>query len=96
MDVITIDSNAFKAIMERMSSLEGRFAQIVTKANNPLTERWLTGEDVMKLLGCCKRTLQKYRSKRMIPHTAIGHTYYYRAVDVEKFLNKYHNDIKGY
>ncbi len=96
MDVITIECDAFKAIINHLVDLENRFAQIVQKANYPLSERWLTNEEACKILDCCKRTLQMYRDKRMIPYTAIGHRYYYRAVDVEKLLNKLHNNVIGF
>lgn len=96
MDVITIECDAFKAIIERINGLENRFAEIVNKANYPLSERWLTNEEAMKVLDVCKRTMQTYRDKRMIPYTAIGHRYYYRAADIEKLFRKLHNEFKGF
>lgn len=96
MDVITIECDAFRAIIERINNLESRFAEIVNKANYPLSERWLTNEEACKVLDCCKRTLQTYRDERKIPFTAIGHRYYYRAADIEKLFNKLLTDLKGF
>lgn len=91
-----MECDAFRAIIERINNLESRFADIVNKANYPLSERWLTSEEAMKILDVCKRTLQTYRDKRLIPYTAIGHRYYYRAADIEKLFNKLLNDTKGF
>ena len=56
--------------------------------------KWLTGDEVCHLLGISKRTLQNYRDKRIIPFTQIGRKIYYKASDVDDFLERYY--IKSY
>lgn len=86
MNVITIESNAYENIMNRLAFLETEIKKAVRNSNYPLSERWLDNEMVCKILNCSKRTLQMYRDEFMLPFSQIKHRMYYRADDVEKFL----------
>jgi len=88
MNVITIESDAFKQIIDKLQSLEEKFVQMKMEAETPLTERWLDNQDVMLLLKVSKRTLQTYRDENKVPYSQIGHKIYYKASDIEKFLKK--------
>ena len=89
MNVITIEEEAFKLLIAKIESLEKRFEQIINKANYPTKERWLDMQDVMQLLKCSRRQLQIYRDKRMLPFSQINQKIYFKASDVEKFLEKH-------
>ncbi|MDD2635951.1 MAG: helix-turn-helix domain-containing protein [Bacteroidales bacterium] len=96
MDVITIESGAFKQIMDKLQSLDNNFLELKMEAATPLSEKWLDNQDVILLLKISKRTLQSYRDTNKIPYSQIGHKIYYRASDVEKFLKKNYNKIRNY
>lgn len=88
MNVITVESEAFKQIIDKLQGLEDRFVKMKMEAETPLSERWLDNQDVMLLLKISKRTLQGYRDGRKIPFSQVGNKIYYKASDVDKFLKK--------
>lgn len=49
-------------------------------------EKWLTNRDVMRMLGVSRATLQRYRSKGLLPYSKIGGKVYYTAKDLERAL----------
>jgi ribosome-binding protein aMBF1 (putative translation factor) len=95
MNVITIESEAFKKLMEELRSIDERFAEIIKKAQQPLSERWLDNQEVCEILNISKRTLQTYRDEQIIPYSQIGNKLYYRAKDIERFLNKHYVSHKA-
>jgi len=96
MDVITIESGAFKQIMDKLQSLDNKFVELKMEADTPLSEKWLDNQDVTLLLKISKRTLQTYRDDKKIAYSQIGHKIYYKASDVEKFLKKNYNKIRNF
>lgn len=96
MNVITIESEAFKQIIDKLQGLEDKFIKMKIDAQTPLSERWLDNQDIMLLLKISKRTLQAYRDDRKIPFSQVGNKIYYKASDVEKFLKKNYNKIENY
>lgn len=93
MQVITIESEAFQKIVDRLEAIEKRINEVIK--SNPLSEMWLDNQNVCELLHISKRTLQQYRDTGKIPFSQIGAKIYYMAVDIETFLMKnYNGDIK--
>lgn len=86
MQVITIDSEAYRYLLSRLDKFEKRYEEIVKKAMLPLGERWLDVQDVCMELKISKRTLAYYRTKGIIPHAILKHKVYFRASDINKFL----------
>ena len=93
MNVITIESDAFMQIMDKLNSLENRFQKLKHEADCPLGERWLDNQDVIQLLNISKRTLQSYRDNKKVAYSQIGSKIYYRASDIEKFLKKNYQKV---
>ena len=50
--------------------------------------RWLDNQDVCQILNISLRTLQTYRSNRMLPYTQIGYKIFYKPEDVGKLLEQ--------
>ncbi len=96
MDVITIESGAFKQIMDKLQSLESKFVELKMEASTPLSEKWLDTQDLVLLLKTSKRTLQAYRDDKKIAYSQIGNKIYYKASDVEKFLKNNYHKIRNY
>ncbi|MDD2200528.1 MAG: helix-turn-helix domain-containing protein [Bacteroidales bacterium] len=96
MNVITIESDAFRQIIEKIQSLEDKFVEMKMEAESPLSDRWLDNQDVMQLLKVSKRTLQTYRDEDKIPFAQVGNKIYYKATDVEKFLKKNYRKIRNF
>ncbi|HBG69692.1 MAG: DNA-binding protein [Bacteroidetes bacterium GWF2_43_63] len=96
MDVITIESAAYAKIVRRIDDIEQKILDIVKKAQNPLSERWLDNQQLCQVLNISKRLLQSYRDEKQIPFSQINHKIYYKASDVEKFLTKNYKPLIGY
>lgn len=93
MNVITIESEAFQRIMNKMEGIENRFQEMAKKAMNPMSETWLDNQEVCDLLKISKRTLQTYRDESMLPYSQINHKIYYRVSDIERFLKKHYTKV---
>jgi len=96
MDVITIESDAFEQIMDKLMGLEARFLDLENKALIKLSERWLDSDELVELLSISKRTLQEYRVHGKLPFSQIGKKMYYKASDVEKFLKKNYQSVPNF
>jgi len=55
-----------------------------------LIKKWLSNEDVCKLLGVSKRTLQNYRDQRLISFSQVGRKIFYRSSSVDTLLEQHH------
>ena len=87
MEVITISSEAFQKLTERLENIESYFKHIAMK--QPLSEPCLDVEEVCKLLKISKRTLQKYRMKGMITYSQAEGKIYIFASDLEEFIRNH-------
>jgi hypothetical protein len=81
-----------ESIQEIMKSLEEIKKKLDTKKKPALSERWFDNQVVCKLLNISKRTLQHYRDSSLLPFSQIGAKIYYKASDIEAYLNKHYNN----
>ncbi len=85
MELKMIEGKAFEMMKERFEDFSKRIKKLCggekEKAN------WLDNEDVCRLLGISKRTLQSYRDRGTLAFSQIGHKCYYRPEDIEKLLS---------
>lgn len=89
MEFKIIDSRTF----EKLSKILKELLDKSNKLNPSKAEKeWLDNQDVCMLLGISLRTLQTYRDKKLIPYAQIEHKCYYKAKDIEKFIEK--NKVK--
>lgn len=92
MQVITIESEAFQALVESLNEIKNKLGEKLKQ--QPLSETWLDNQDVCTLLHISKRTLQHYRDTGIIPYSQIGAKIYYKASDIEDHLNDHYQSIK--
>lgn len=85
MQVITIESEAFQQILNRLEEISHKLKESHPKG--PLKEVWLDNQEVCQLLHISKRLLQSYRDSGKLPYSQIGAKLYYRADDIETFLS---------
>jgi hypothetical protein len=84
MSLVTIETEAFQRLMEKMEVIESKLD--LQSKKSPLSENWLDNQDVCQLLHISKRTLQYYRDAGLIAFSQIGSKIYYRASDIEAHL----------
>ena len=79
-----------RRIMERLEAIEQR--QKPPKAQEYPTlengEKLFDNYDLCRLLGITKRTLARYRQKKLVTYYMIDGRTYYKASEVEAFLNQ--------
>lgn len=94
MEVITIESSAFKEILSQLDAIK---ASIDKGENKKVPEdKWLDNDEAAALLKVTKRTLQTYRDHGEISFSQKGSKIYYRASDIEEFLVKHHHKAFKY
>ena len=95
MEVITRDTEEVRAYFEALE--EGmRYLDTVTAHFRPAMngEVYLTGEDVCRLLHITPRTLQDYRTQRLIPYISLPGKTLYRQSDLLRMLEENYVDIR--
>jgi excisionase family DNA binding protein len=86
MEIIVIEKQTFERIKRSFESFEHQVRELCESRQNK--GEWLSGEEVCSLLRISKRTLQTYRDTGTIPCSRIGRKYYYKASDMEQFINQ--------
>jgi excisionase family DNA binding protein len=77
-----------KKIMERFDRIDEKL-QIKRQEVQPLDgDRLLDNQDMCQLLGVTKRTVARYRQKKLIRFYTIRGKVWYRASEVAEFLKK--------
>jgi excisionase family DNA binding protein len=84
--IVIMEEEALAKLTKRIDKLSEQVEQLNTKNNSGFKERWLISEDVCKTLNISKRTLQELRTQKQISFSKIGRKIYYRASDIELFL----------
>lgn len=47
-----------------------------------------TNQEMMKIMGVSKRTLQEWRDKNTISYSKVNSKFYYKLSDIQKLLNE--------
>ena len=99
MEVMTIESKAFAAFMEKLDGIaayveesrqrEVELQQGQEEKNRRKAGKWMTGEEVCGYLEISPRTLQRYRTNRIIAFSICGKKIRYRRTDVEQFRERW-------
>ena len=85
MEIIIIEKKTFEQMMQSFADFA---SQVKTLCNNNNNETWLSNDAVCNLLQVSKRTMQSYRDNGAIIFSQIGHKCFYKASDVELFIQK--------
>lgn len=90
---MNIDRENFEAWMERMldrfDMLDKKIERLTTQRNCLDSEQLLDNQDLMFLLKVSPRTLQRYRTKGILPYIKLDDgRCYYKATDVHKLIRE--------
>ena len=88
MNIIMMESEAFQKLVEKLDAISIRLNN--QKETNPLSDVWMDNQDVCELLHISKRTLQHYRDSGKIPFSQVGAKIYYKAKDIDDFLQSHY------
>lgn len=90
--MIQIDRETFQMmlhqIMERFDRIEDRLSRMNRQTAALEGDKLLDNQDMCELLGVTKRTLARYRQKKLVTYYMIDGRTYYKASEVQEFLNR--------
>jgi len=86
MEIVAIEKRTFEQMMQRFEDFTKQINTLCGK--NRSNENWLDNKQVCKLLRISLRTLQTYRDTGILPFSQIGRKCYYKAADIEQFINQ--------
>jgi hypothetical protein len=88
MDVITIESQAYKELVTKINAI----AKFVVDHQDDDTvnpdEMWVDSYEVCTFLKISERTLQRLRSNRLISYSIISGKSYYTIAEIKRMLNE--------
>lgn len=85
MEVITIESKAFKQLMEKLEALS-EYVYLKERPTESKNERWVNSQDVCRFLKISERTLQRLRTNGKITYSCVGGKYYYQISHLKQLL----------
>ncbi len=88
MEILNIEKSAFEMMMTRFKQFADKVERVYSKHNSRELAKWLDNQDMCEMLNISKRTLQSYRDNGLIAYTQIDHKIYYKAEDVQRFINE--------
>lgn len=93
MEVITIESQAFQLLLEKIDALHAEVQRMKNPVDQFATE-WIDGDEVMKMLNISRRTLCNYGSQGLLNPSRIGKRKFYNVSDVKRMLKSKNTDEK--
>lgn len=87
MEVITIESRAFKQLMEKLDALSEYVHSMECPAENN-DDEWVDSQEICRFLKISERTLQRLRTNGKITYSCIGGKYYYQISQLKKLLQQ--------
>ena len=87
MKVITIESSAFGAMMEQIAEIAGLVREVRDAKQGENPDRLLGTDEAARLLGVCRRTLQRMRSEHRIEYVVLRGKCRYRLSEINRLLD---------
>ena len=92
MEIVIIEKKTFEQMIGSFEDFAGQVKSLCE--NEHSSEKWLENNTVCKLLRISKRTLQSFRDSGAISFSQIGHKCFYKASDVELFIQQQSNSVR--
>lgn len=87
MKVITMESSAYKAMMEQIAEVAGYVREIREAMKRENTDRLLDTNEAARELGVSKRTLQRMRDDHRIRYVVLRRKCQYRLSEIRRILD---------
>ena len=84
----SISSEMFDCIIDRLDRLKDMLGSLVKQRQCFDGDTLLDNSDMCRLLNITKRTLARYRQKKLVRYYMIDRKVFYRASEVEEFMKK--------
>ena len=87
MEVITIESQAFKELTSKINTIAKFVATLQPEEKNP-DDEWVDSYEVCTFLKISERTLQRLRSNGIITYSILSGKSYYTIGEIKRMLNE--------
>jgi hypothetical protein len=87
MEVITIESHAFKDLTAKISAIAKFVTAMQTKADEEPPDSWVDSYEVCTFLKISTKTLQRLRAAKSISYSRIRGKNFYRISEIQRLLN---------
>ena len=87
MEVITIESQAFRDLTAKINTIAKFVATLQMEEKNP-DDEWVDSYEVCTFLKISERTLQRLRSKGIINYTILTGKSYYTIGEIKRMLTE--------
>lgn len=84
----SISSKMFDCIIDRLDQLKDMLGSLGKQRQCFDGDTLLDNSDMCRLLNITKRTLARYRQKKLVRYYMIDRKVFYRASEVEEFMKK--------
>ena len=88
MDVITIETQAYRELIAKISTIAKFVIERQSSETNNMEDDWVDSYEVCTLLNISERTLQRLRSTGMITYSLMGGKSYYTIGEIKKALKE--------
>jgi len=88
MEVITIESQAFKDLTTKINTIAKFVSAIQSKAEEQPEDGWVDSYEVCTFLKISSKTLQRLRSANAISYSPIRGKNFYRISEIQRLLNE--------
>ena len=88
MEIITMESAAYKELTAKIDLITGYIRQNEAKKNDDATEVWMSSKELKGLLGISTRTLQRLRDNKRISYAIFGGACRYPVSEVERLVRE--------
>ncbi len=85
MEVITIESRAFRQLVEKLDALS-EYVHSMERPAEDEDEKWVDSGEVCRFLKISDRTLQRLRTNGKVTCSNLGGKYYYQIGQIKKLL----------
>jgi hypothetical protein len=82
--MMVVDPTMLETVIAEIGALK---SMLQTRHVKSYSDDWVSGKEVMEMLGISSKTLQNYRDRRVIPFSKIGKKIYYNKKEIDKLLN---------
>ena len=83
------NTSEFQQIMDKLDKMDKKLDRMTNVKNAMDGDKLLDNHDLCMLLGVTKRTLQRYRQLQKIIFYRIDGKTYYKASEIQEFLQRY-------
>ena len=87
MEVITIESGAFKQLVEKLAAISEHL-QLIEHPGERDDESWVVSNEICRFLKISDRTLQRLRAAGTVTYSNIKGHYFYKIGEIKRLLEE--------